>query len=185
METTKKPVKPYPTELRERAVRMVKEHAGDRASEWATIRSIAEKAGCSPETLRLWVRQAERDRGERGLPVHGRADAAQGAGARGPGVAPGARDPSQGERVFCGGGARLPVEAMIEYVALYQKGDSTLHERLELLQEQRSLLLEQQKKTQETIERLDYKISRYKKAVKSGKLTWDEPDCCKINKEEK
>ena len=74
---------------------------------------------------------------------------------------------------------------MIEYVALYQKGDSTLHARLELLQEQRSLLLEQQKKTQETIERLDYKISRYKKAVKSGKLTWDEPDCCKINKEEK
>ena len=65
METTKKPVKPYPTELRERAVRMVKEHAGDRASEWATIRSIAEKPGCSPETLRLWVRQAERDRGER------------------------------------------------------------------------------------------------------------------------
>ena len=65
METTKKPVKPYPTELRERAVRMVKEHAGDRASEWATIRSIAEKLGCSPEPLRLWVRQAERDRGER------------------------------------------------------------------------------------------------------------------------
>ena len=65
METTKKPVKPYPTELRERAVRMVKEHAGDRASEWATMRSIAEKVGCSPETLRLWVRQAERDRGER------------------------------------------------------------------------------------------------------------------------
>ena len=65
METTKKPVKPYPTELRERAVRMVKDHAGDRASEWATMRSIAEKVGCSPETLRLWVRQAERDRGER------------------------------------------------------------------------------------------------------------------------
>jgi transposase-like protein len=65
METTKKPVKPYPTKLRERAVRMVKEHAGDRASEWATMRSIAEKVGCSPETLRLWVRQAERDRGER------------------------------------------------------------------------------------------------------------------------
>lgn len=54
METTKKPVKPSPTE-----------YAGDRASEWATIRSIAEKVGCSPETLRLWVRQAERDRGER------------------------------------------------------------------------------------------------------------------------
>ncbi len=65
MEMTKKPVKAYPAELRERAVRMVKEHAGDHASEWAAMRSIAEKVGCTPETLRLWVRQAERDRGAR------------------------------------------------------------------------------------------------------------------------
>jgi transposase len=65
METTKKPVKAYPSELRERAVRMVKEHAGDHASEWAAMRSIAEKVGCTPETLRLWVGQAERDRGAR------------------------------------------------------------------------------------------------------------------------
>jgi transposase len=65
MEKTKKPVKAYPAELRERAVRMVREHAGDHASEWAAMRSIAEKMGCTPETLRLWVRQAERDRGER------------------------------------------------------------------------------------------------------------------------
>ena len=63
METMKKPVKPYPAELRERAVRMVREHAGDHASEWAAMRSIVEKVGCTPETLRLWVRQAERDRG--------------------------------------------------------------------------------------------------------------------------
>jgi hypothetical protein len=47
METTKKPVKPYPAELRERAVRMVREHASEHASEWAAMRSIAEKVGCT------------------------------------------------------------------------------------------------------------------------------------------
>ena len=56
METRKKPVRPYPAELRGRAVRMVKEHAPERAWEWATMRAIAEKVGCSPETLRLWLR---------------------------------------------------------------------------------------------------------------------------------
>lgn len=89
------------------------------------------------------------------------------------------------ELAICMRNAGLPVETMIEYVALYQKGDSTLGARLELLQNQRRILLEQKKKTQETIERLEYKIARYKKAVKTGKLIWDEPDCCKPNKEEK
>jgi transposase len=74
METTKKLVKPYPAELRERAVRMVREHSSEYASEWAAMRSIAEKVGCTPETLRLWVRQAERDWGERaGLSTEERA----------------------------------------------------------------------------------------------------------------
>ena len=52
-------------EVRERAVRMVQEHRADHASEWATITSIAAKIGCKAETLRLWVRQAERDSGTR------------------------------------------------------------------------------------------------------------------------
>jgi transposase len=55
----------YSPELRERAVRMVCDHAGDYPSEWAAMRSIAEKLGCTTEALRRWVRQAERDRGKR------------------------------------------------------------------------------------------------------------------------
>ena len=55
----------YSPELRERAVRMVFEHAHEHPSQWAAMRSIAEKLGCTTEALRRWVRQVERDRGER------------------------------------------------------------------------------------------------------------------------
>jgi transposase len=60
-----KPQKRYSQEVRERAVRMVFEHSGEHGSQWETISSIASKIGCSAETLRNWVRQAERDKGLR------------------------------------------------------------------------------------------------------------------------
>jgi transposase len=63
---TKRTVKSYPAELRERSVRMVREQAHEHASEWAAMRSVAAKVGCTAETLRQWVRQSERNRGERG-----------------------------------------------------------------------------------------------------------------------
>ncbi len=56
----------YSPEVRERSVRMVLEHQGEYASQWEAIRSVAEKIGCTAETLRKWVRQAEIDAGRRG-----------------------------------------------------------------------------------------------------------------------
>ena len=55
----------YSPEVRERAVRLVREHQGEHPSQWAAITSIASKIGCTAETLRHWVRQAERDAGQR------------------------------------------------------------------------------------------------------------------------
>jgi transposase len=55
----------YSPEVRARAVRMVLEHRGEHASEWAAITSIASKIGCKAETLRLWIRQTQRDQGLR------------------------------------------------------------------------------------------------------------------------
>jgi len=57
--------KSYSPEVRERAVRMVFEHQGEHESQWAAMTSIAAKIGCTPETLRKWVRQAEHDQGLR------------------------------------------------------------------------------------------------------------------------
>jgi transposase len=51
--------------VRERAVRLVLEHQDEHESQWAAISSIAGKMGCSPETLRKWVRQTECDSGVR------------------------------------------------------------------------------------------------------------------------
>jgi len=55
----------YSPEIRERAVRMVFEHQAEYDSQWAAMNSIAAKIGCTAETLRKWVRRAERDQGLR------------------------------------------------------------------------------------------------------------------------
>ena len=55
----------YSPEVRERAVRMVLDHQGEYDSQWATMESVVSKIGCKAETLRKWVRQAERDQGRR------------------------------------------------------------------------------------------------------------------------
>ena len=55
----------YSKEVQERAVRMVHEQESCHSSRWATIVSIAEKIGCTPETLRKWVQRSEIDSGDR------------------------------------------------------------------------------------------------------------------------
>lgn len=66
MSTTKK----FSPEVRERAVRMVLEHERDHPSRWAAVVSIAEKIGCTPQTLNEWVKKAEVDSGKRaGVPT--------------------------------------------------------------------------------------------------------------------
>ena len=78
------------------------------------------------------------------------------------------------ELALCMRGAGLPVETMIEYVKLCQQGDSTIEARMLLLKEQMETLLEQKAQIESTIKRLDFKISRYEEAVKTGKLTWEQ-----------
>lgn len=78
------------------------------------------------------------------------------------------------ELAICMRSAGLPVEALVEYVKLYQEGDSTLLARLQLLTEQRETLLEQQKQINATLDRMNYKIEKYQAAIKTGKLSWDE-----------
>jgi transposase len=62
---TSKTTDKFSSEVRERAVRMVRDHGDDHPSHWAAIGSIAPKIGCTPETLRKWVRRSERDQGAR------------------------------------------------------------------------------------------------------------------------
>lgn len=71
--------------------------------------------------------------------------------------------------IKCMRAAGLPIEVLIEYVALYQKGDSTRDARKELLIEQRVILRKKMEEMKKTIERLDYKISTYEKCTEPTK----------------
>lgn len=77
------------------------------------------------------------------------------------------------ENAICMRNAGVPIEALIEYVRLYQMGDSTIEARKQLLEEQYEILWEQKQQIETTMERLNYKISRYKVAMETGVLTWD------------
>lgn len=82
------------------------------------------------------------------------------------------------ELTLCMRKAGLPVEAMIEYLKLFQQGDETISARLELLTAQRDILVAKKTEIENTLKRLNYKISKYEEAVKTGKLEWNEDDKC-------
>lgn len=122
-----------------------------------TIKEVSEKFGITADTLRYYERIGMIP------PVHR--------------TSGGIRDYNEHdigwvELAVCMRNAGLPVEAIIEYVKLSFEGDNTIQARLHLLEEQREKLLEQKSQIDKTLERLNYKISRYEEAVKTGKLNW-------------
>ncbi|MCD8094996.1 MAG: MerR family transcriptional regulator [Ruminococcus sp.] len=76
------------------------------------------------------------------------------------------------ELAICMRSAGLPIEALSEYVKLFQQGESTVLERLELLKKQREELYNQKSRINETIDRLNYKISKYEEALNSSEAEW-------------
>ena len=124
-----------------------------------TIKEVAEKYDITPDTLRYYERIKM-------IPEVTR-------------TAGGIRDYQESdlqwvELALCMRSAGLPIEAMIEYLQLYQKGDETIPARLELLNNQMEVLKEQRDKIEATMKKLSYKISRYEEAAKTGKLVWDD-----------
>lgn len=123
-----------------------------------TIKEVSEKYGISQDTLRYYERVRMIPRVTR--------------------TAGGIRDYQEEdlgwvELAICMRNAGLPVEVMIEYLDLYQQGDSTIPARLELLKGQMEALEEQKKQLEQTMDKLSYKISVYEKALQTGKLVWE------------
>ncbi|MEG0772073.1 MerR family transcriptional regulator [Clostridium sp.] len=83
------------------------------------------------------------------------------------------------EFIKCMRSAGLPIEVLIDYVALFQQGDETINARKELLTEQRKQLVEKMEDMKKTIERLDYKIERYDQGIitKEKELRRPEDSC--------
>ncbi len=123
-----------------------------------TIGEVGEKYGITTDTLRYYEKVGVIP------PVHRNAS--------------GIRDYTKDDEAWvelavCMRSAGLQVDFLAEYVRLTCEGDETIPARLKLLNEQRDILLEKQKQIGETLERLNYKISRYDTAANGGQLTWE------------
>ena len=123
-----------------------------------TIKEVCEKYELTPDTLRYYERVGvipEVNRTKGGIRDYTEEDEKWVANA------------------VCMRSAGVPVEMLIEYVKLFQQGDSTFQARRDLLAEARVEVQKQLDKYQATMDRLNYKISRYDEALKTGVLTWD------------
>ncbi len=77
------------------------------------------------------------------------------------------------ENAICFRSAGMPVEMLIEYVRMFREGDHTIEARCLLLKEAKERILEERRKYDRALEKLDYKISRYEEAVRTGVLVWE------------
>ena len=123
-----------------------------------TIKEVCEKYDITPDTLRYYERvgvipEVHRTKG-------GIRDFTD-------------EDVAWVENAICMRSAGVPVEMLIEYVRLFREGDSTFQARRDLLAEAREEIAAQLAKYQATMDRLNYKISRYDEAIRTGVLTWD------------
>lgn len=125
-----------------------------------TIKEVCEKFDITPDTLRYYERvgvipEVHRTKG-------GIRDFTD-------------EDVAWVENAICMRSAGVPVEMLIEYVRLYQEGDGTFQARRDVLEEARQEVQKNIEKYQSTLDRLNFKISRYDVAIKTGVLSWD--DC--------
>ncbi len=127
-----------------------------------TIREVCEKYGLTADTLRYYERVGV-------IPTVNRTNG-------------GIRDYTEEderwvESAVCMRSAGVPVEMLIEYVKLFQQGESTFQARKDILCEVRNEIQAQLDKYQLAMDRLNYKISRYDEAIKTGVLSFDPGEC--------
>ena len=123
-----------------------------------TIKEVCEKYGITADTLRYYEKVGV-------IPTVGRTKGGKRDYSR--------QDIGWVENAICMRNAGLPVEMLIEYVRLFQEGDGTFQARRDLLAEAREEIFGQLSKYQATLDKLNYKISRYDEALRTGVLTWD------------
>ena len=131
-----------------------------------TIKEVSERYGISQDTLRYYEKSGIIPQVKR--------------------TAGGIRDYSDAdlgwvELVLCMRNAGLSTGSIAQYRRLYEQGESTIPDRLKLLTDQREELLRAQARISETLERLNYKISVYERAAKTGILSWDDQGKCSGN----